>query len=391
MALGSNKPIILFCAENFGFGPAGLACAVAEEFSHLETDCELWFAGSGVSRQLAITSSLFQEVINWEPHVDGPLPDSLKKSISRLKYVLSAVSPSAVKPFLGTNIPVGYIEPLLWFFDEVPSFLSKVKHFFIQDFDHSRTHITRLGLENFPIVHTGWITQTSSNEQNLQTEAEFISGFGNQNILHFADNQKFVLLNFGGVENIFSGPSRYPEVVTDLVLRTMQELIDFRPVVCIGGGSTVKGLTSIFTNNRVCWSGGVSPHMARRLVQKADDYLLSCGLASLVELATYRSDGFGLPSQNYSQHLQIRAFRQILDGWQAFDWCDSSLQLNLAPYLPESDGVARIKDAVSTFVEQRSLQEEFSKRLLTYFKERTTQDGAKVIAREISIELKSGK
>lgn len=32
MALGSNKPIILFCAENFGFGPAGLACAVAEEF-----------------------------------------------------------------------------------------------------------------------------------------------------------------------------------------------------------------------------------------------------------------------------------------------------------------------------------------------------------------------
>lgn len=376
-SVSSERYVVLFCAENFGFGPSSLAICVAKALRRLSQTCEFWFLGSGVALELARTSNLFSRFVEHEPTRSQQVPDEVGALGSALRYVVCAVSPDAVKLAQKTQAAVGYIEPLLWFFPDVPEHLSQVKHFFVQEFQSTQTHLKRLRIGHFPVVPVGWVLPPDATADELASEAaSFAQSFADrERLLRLAFGEDFWMLNFGGVENVFTGGSEFPAVVTELALAAQDRLGCRVPLVCIGGGNSVTGLRERFGAARIAWSGAVSPRWARQLVRQAREYFLSCGLASLAELALLRTDGFGLPSQNYSQHLQIRAIRTILNGWKSFDWCDSSEGMTLAPYLPEAEGVERIASMLRRLPADGTLQEEILTALVAYLKERQQGSG----------------
>jgi hypothetical protein len=372
----ANEKIVLFTAENFGFGPSSLAISVAQEFAMYEPIYERWFAGSGVALQLAKASRAFDLTIDWEPTKEESLPKLVKALGHRLKYSLSSVSPSGAKHALNYGGPVGYIEPLLWYFNEVPEYLSKVSNFFVQEFDDTSTHIRRLGMEGFPIFKTNWVTPKVAQRDSLIIEAECFSANGDiVELTKAADSGRFTLINFGGVDNIFSTGSAYPTIMTDLIIKALERRGIRRPLVCIGGGNAVAGLRNRFGHDRISWSGAVSPNWAKHLVRRSEDYFLSCGLSSLAEMVMLRTNGFGLPSQNYSQHLQIQAFRKIIKGWDSFDWSESSAGITLKSHLPEADGVAQICSTVSRFINDERMHIEISAVLDKYIAARVVGCG----------------
>lgn len=155
----------------------------------------------------------------------------------------------------------------------------------------------------------------------------------------------------------------------ELLLPLITDLFSNVKIIAIGGGDNVKSLISKLKqkNPNFIWSGALPPEWSLYMMKNAKEYLFSCGLSNLTEMFLYRGDGLGLLAQNYSQHLQIRKFKNMSRNWQAIDYSDLNKKLRLNEFLPEEEGVKEIQKFMKIFIDQPEYQEIFVKKVKCYF------------------------
>ena len=159
--------------------------------------------------------------------------------------------------------------------------------------------------------------------------------------------------------------SIYPRVILNLLLPAIRKVKKQMTVLVIGGGDTLRDIRESknepFENG--VWIGTVPPEWALYLVANASNYLLSCGLSSLIEMGLYSRNGFGLPSQNYSQHCQIKKFRDLYKNWESFDYYDYNKEFVVPDFIPEKDGVRIVQQSFIDFVENENAKDYFQQKV----------------------------
>lgn len=160
-------------------------------------------------------------------------------------------------------------------------------------------------------------------------------------------------------------------------------------VLVIGGGDTLRDIRESknepFENG--VWIGTVPPEWALYLVANASNYFLSCGLSSLIEMGLYGRNGFGLPSQNYSQHCQIKKFRDLYKNWESFDYYDYNKEFVVPDFIPEKDGVRIVQQSFIDFVENENAKDYFQQKVEAYLEK---SEKAIQISEELHMNCRDG-
>lgn len=217
-----SPPTVLFHAESFGFGPASITIAVARQLRSLvPNEVRFCFLGNGVATQLAKTANIFCAVYEHSTECMGALeiPEEVEQNVL---YFLTTVSPTAAKIAQERGWRVGYVDPLFWFFNSIPSHLESVDHYFVQQFESTEHHRRRLGFSPKNLLEVDWIVNSEASPEEL------ISGLNR--FVFDANSRRYfrnlvlgraktpILVNFGGVDSYFSRNSCFSENISDLLV-----------------------------------------------------------------------------------------------------------------------------------------------------------------------------
>ncbi|MEV6949164.1 hypothetical protein AB0N07_46135 [Streptomyces sp. NPDC051172] len=206
---------IVATAENFAFGPAGKLVTVAERLS--QQGHRLTFVGYGTAFQLARRSSFWEDVVerdtdgeNFSRYCEGSLRD--------FDLLLSCVDRSSAIEGKRLDVPVVWLDPLSWWWDEVPDWVS--------DLDLRITQRS-IGSES-----AGYASQQRSNHVVVGPIVESIPR------LEPASSTTDLLVNFGGGEAAgwyeLGKDSNYPLIVVE-ALHSHVDMTRFSSVTIAGG------------------------------------------------------------------------------------------------------------------------------------------------------------
>ncbi len=366
-----NKKTIVVQAENFGFGPASIAVSVLKKLKRKGLKgYEVVFMGNGVALELAKLSNDVDRYVN----IDTINIEEMKQKkylLGDVQLFISVVSPTGAIFAKQEGFKVCYIEVLFWYFDNIDKRLLDVDYFFVQKFTDTEKEIKRLDFHHEKLIEVGWIVPEETTKNQLRFLTQKFCNSEEQKIFRAVLDKKidrYVLINFGGVDNCISEPSLYPEVILKNLIPAIREKYADDQIFVIGGGQILKELrnNADYCRDKHMWMGSVPNEWALYLVAHAVDYFLSCGLSSLIEMGLSRKNGFGLPSQNSSQHMQIKKFRQLYDGWSGFEYKDYDSKYDLPDYVPEKTGVRIIHEAFHAFCSYNDFQKLFVQKVSRY-------------------------
>jgi hypothetical protein len=244
------------------------------------------------------------------------------------------------------------------------------------------------------LIEVGWIVQERPARNKLKALIrKFCKSDEEQYFKQLLDAKEkdYVLINFGGVDNCISEVSIYPKIILESLIPVIRRKLPDTKILIIGGGVTLQLLKDSNEEKLAdnIWVGTVPNEWALFLIKYAREYFFSCGLSSLIEMGLYRKDGFGLPSQNSSQHMQIKKFRELYSGWSSFEYCDYDSEYDIPEYLPEEDGVRILHKAFLEFSKNADKRRLFQKSAETYL-DKAVQDKQFVIKKELNMENMQG-
>lgn len=388
-----DRTSIVVQAENFGFGPTSIALAVLSNLKSKGIDkYEIVFMGHGVALQLAKLSNLVDRYVNINTSNIKEMEDK-KHLLGNVKLFISVVSPTGAIFAKNAGFKVCYIEPLFWFFDSLDRRLLNTDYFFVQRLTDTKEEEKRLEFYHENLIEVGWILKNQCSKSELKA---LIGKFCKQKEekLYFkgileADCKDYIVINFGGVDNMLINASIYPRVILNLLLPAIRKVKKQMTVLVIGGGDTLRDIRESknepFENG--VWIGTVPPEWALYLVANASNYFLSCGLSSLIEMGLYSRNGFGLPSQNYSQHCQIKKFRDLYKNWESFDYYDYNKEFVVPDFIPEKDGVRIVQQSFIDFVENENAKDYFQQKVEAYLEK---SEKAIQISEELHMNCRDG-
>jgi uncharacterized protein YnzC (UPF0291/DUF896 family) len=355
-------------SENFGFGPTSIGISIAEHLAKLDKHIAIDFIGTGVAKKLSETSNIFRMC------TDVDITDEIEMSKALAQYpqnvhIVSIVSPKAAVIAIKMKFNVSYVDPLFWFFNEIDPELADVKNYFVQVFSSISKDKNRLNYHYDNLKPVGWILPKMSSEKELMLSlSSFCKNIHQENLFKdiLQNNQKFILINLGGVDNLFSKGLIYPPTVTDILIKTIRKWNESVKIIIIGGGQWINEKSKECNNDQNIFYGTVSQCWSYFLSKKSDKCFLSCGLSNIVEALSFNKNFFGLPSQNYSQHIQIKRFRANLKNWHFYEYFLDKTDYNVPPFIPEKEGVKRIKDIIDKFCCDQGMNQTFVNKIEKY-------------------------
>lgn len=366
-----GKKSIVVQAENFGFGPASIALSVLRRLRLKGIDdYEVIFMGNGVALQLAKTSNDVDRYVNIDT-VNMDEMEQRKYLLGKVQMFISVVSPTGAIFAKRAGYKTCYIEPLFWYFDSMDKRLLDIDYFFVQRLTDTRMEMKRLNFYHKNLIEVGWIVQEKPERNKLKSLIrKFCKPDEETYFKQLLDEKEkdYVLINFGGVDNCISDVSIYPKVILKSLIPVVRKSLPDTKILIIGGGVTLQGLRCNDSEKLLenVWVGTVPNEWSLFLVKYAKEYFLSCGLSGLIEMGLYRQDGFGLPSQNSSQHMQIKKFRELYKEWSGFEYCDYDTAYNIPEYLNEAEGVRILHEAFEEFAGDVDKQALFQKSVEKY-------------------------
>jgi len=339
-------------AENFGFGPASIAISISAELRRCWPGrVKYTFLGDGVALQLARCSSVFDACEEVDINDSRRLSEALER-LPGIDHALNVVAPVAAVRMLERGVATSYVDPLFWFFDAIDPRLKAADNYFVQVFSDFESDKRRLDFQGPNIREVGWILPRMQSRRRMRADIQaFCGGAGERALFEriLDREQPFVLVNLGGVDNFIFRGFEYPETVRDVLVPAIREYDPRIPILFIGGGEWMASQArsaNASLQERNLWFGTVPQHWSWFLASGAEKAFISCGLSNLSEAVFQKADAFGLPAQNYSQHLQQRRMREWNPGWRAFDYPDFDDRHRLPAFLPEGEGVERIRQIV---------------------------------------------
>lgn len=347
----TNKYIV-FDAEPFCFGPISTTLNIVRELKKLllkENNIRFILLGKLTTVQLSKTTNLFDEVIdcNTTDFFD------FKKHKDLLKNALMFVCNTNIKGIqfyhdLNIDVPSIFVDTLFWMWDKIEIDYKKLTAYYIQDFIGINEQMKRLNLspEYFkitgPIIVTDQIpTQEKKNE---------------------------ILINFGGIENIYNKSGYYIEQLSDLILDVLSRnnlYSEYKITIC-GGGDEIKKLKEHINDENIC-IGTLSPEDFINKLRVCKHFLSLPGLTSFYESIYFQSHTFFLLPQNYSQYLQLEKYKNFFKNISGLNWNNFEGMENINDYEDELISVEKIQKCNKLFFRNDYFKKVFKQSLSCYF------------------------
>ncbi|WP_406260296.1 hypothetical protein OIA45_19410 [Streptomyces chartreusis] len=332
---------IVATAENFAFGPAGKLVTVAERLS--QQGHQLTFVGYGTAFQLARRSSFWEDVVerdtdgeNFSQYCEGSLRD--------YDLLLSCVDRSSAIEGKRLDVPVVWLDPLFWWWDELPDWVS--------DLD---LRITQRSIGSEP---AGYASQQRSNHVVVGPIVESIPR------LETAPSTTDLLVNFGGGEAAgwyeLGKDSNHPLVVVE-ALHSHIDMKRFSSVTIAGGERFVSECRRRWPDSPYSFECLGHQEFLERLSSSCA-FLTVPGLEAPLEAWSAGIPTLFLPPSNSSQYVQLDEYRRLGIAAASIHLRDHLPGMDLMR-LPLRDRTARFLEQLSRFEGDPDLRQSWGKQL----------------------------
>lgn len=315
----------------FGFGPVAKLLALGR---CLKGYSETVFVGNGCSLALAKTSDCFDRVEN----VDTLAPDkskSLAECIKGCNGAISVMNPAFAEWVISRGIPTVIVDSLFPMWDKIPRAWHLAKAVVLQRFDDVEQRVEReFGGKNVRIV--GPILDQLVRELS---PIRSISGA--------------LLVNLGGAEDPISEERFLCARTISQLLSGLSELDSFpRKVLAVGPKQRHKLLSLENEGFEVVTLDHTS--FLRELAGAAL-FCTTPGLTATFESFALRVPCVFLPSFNYSQFLNLLAFRRNGAAPLGVHWTDYGIGNDIHKGMDEGIAVRRLEHAIGHAMQDEGL------------------------------------
>jgi hypothetical protein len=321
------RPLALFDAAAFCFGPASTLQIVLEELLDYELDLVVLCSGttaeflkgsSGRCTLLPCDSEEPAELARW------------KDLFQRCDVFVSNTNPVSARYALELGVPTIYVDTLFWMWDEIDPVIARSAAYVAQTFAGIEENRRRIGGEiaNFRIV--GPLAGQAPRRARA----------------------RHCLISYGGMASKFTVPgvtNSYAWVMTRLLLEAFERAPTFDRYLFRGSGPVMEALAREFCDSRCEFA--FAPRIQHLdEMASARNLLLSPGLTGSYEAIGAGTPTWLLPPQNYSQQLQSETFLGLAKApFEGRHWGQIYPDLSLRRYMPEEEGVALVSAAVRRF------------------------------------------
>lgn len=346
-----SKPIILFDAEPFCFGPISTLLSVVNPLRcRLEDSFELVLLGSRTTTQLARRSGLFDRIVTCDTTRLKDLEHHRDLLDQSTAFVVNTNGCSVRWASRSHRDKTVFMDTLFWMWDELPVTADHCVLYLIQDFFGVRERVKKAKAW-LPDAHVmgPWITSQAERDASA------------------IPDRPFILVNLGGIE-----AAGVPTLsLSDRLLLGIAREPCFRKFafVVAGGGRTIARLREKYLN-------ACNPHIVAvncfskerfsALIDACDLMMTSSGLTSFYEACLREKKVMFLPPQNYSQTLQIRAYQKAFADVSVLSWDEMYEDLRVGEDLPEHEGIARTQSCVRRFIDDGPSLNYASRRMLDF-------------------------
>jgi hypothetical protein len=338
-----TRRTILLQAAPFCFGPISTLLNVVRAL--VRPGYRLIVIEEGPTRDLIRRSRLPLERVALT--TAPPFSPELGELIDRVDLVVSNTDPIFAAACMARGAKVIVVDTLFWMWDHIPPILLEAERYIVQGFYGTEAQLKRLGRpRNF--LQVGPLTSTQGPPIPL------------------AERPNSIHVSFGGCDCLLVDPQQDP--YPGMMLKVLEDALaaalpqDCDVLLCCGE----RAACSLQPRDRRITVGTLSNQDYLKSMRQAKAILLSPGLTGTLEVLQVETPAFFFPPQNYSQVLQLSAYRKANVAPYSFTWTDVYPEFALPPYLPEEEAVARVRAVVGRFVQDVAAQDVLRHKLVEF-------------------------
>lgn len=326
---------VLFQAAPFCFGPAATTLNVIEALAPYGHRLRMLATSSALD--LAARSSLPIELLEGTA-------DDLPTAARGVDLVVSNTDLAVAARCAARGLPVVVIDTLFWMWDRVEPAAMDCERYIVQEFPGTQAQLERLG-SPARLARVGPLVRP----QRPPAEAR----------------GAHVLISLGGSDCELVDVERdpYPAFVARAALAAAPPGTTL--VVCTGQRAAQALRRVLPASVEVCTLSN-REHVERMRTARA--VLASPGITGAMELFDAGTPLFFLPPQNYSQVLQLVAYRQAGVAPFGLTWRDVRPGWALEPYLSEPRAVAALRSIVESAARDTATRQRLEAHLGEFFR-----------------------
>jgi hypothetical protein len=282
------RPTLVCCAYHFGYGPAAKLLHIARKLTRY--DLRLVFLGYGISRELALRSEIFDEVIQMSPQ--SPIGQSI---LAEASAVLSLMDRENTAVALAMGKRVYAVDSLAWMRDRFTDLEKSVHRYWVQRFVDDENTRSMIG-----------------------DHARLVGPIVGDCISDSASRNGPILVNLGGCDSPLSSTTQNLAYV-DFVISGLEALS--KESILLAGEKCVDHIRSRLRTSKIEVMS-VAHDQALQLISCASQVLTSPGLTATYECFQAGVPTYFLPPQNYSQWWILNHLREHNLASRSFHWSD---------------------------------------------------------------------
>jgi hypothetical protein len=348
---------IIFQGAAFGYGPASIAIAIAEEVRHQFPSFtgRLIALGGGTSYELFSSSGVFDKCHRLESYAEASCPSFLKKEIRDANVVISVIDPDFANLVWRLGHKPVFIDPLLWMWKSEPISVSSCKRYYAMNFPgvaeklsaiKARSNSSVLPIVVDPVLDNLTLARVGSTPM-----------------------KNTLLLNFGGMQYPMGSNIELVLTMSRIIIDLVLNYNLYDAVLICGGGNAIKELERHFQ--------GMDRRIRVRSVPQTPceflSELASCrtlitvpGLSIAFEALYLQKVTLFILPLNYTQHLQGLTYKKVLKNAYFVSWDDLPGYHTLPNGLPEEKGIEECFRLGRQFSSDATAQSTFRQLLLNF-------------------------
>jgi hypothetical protein len=334
---------ILLQAAPFCFGPISTLLNVIQGL--VRPNYRLIIIEEGPTRDLIRRSGLPLERVALT--TAPPFSPELGELIDQADLVVSNTDPVFAAACMERGAKVIVVDTLFWMWDHIPPILLEAERYIVQDFGDAEAQFKRLGRPQ-DFLQVGALTSHQPPPVPLTRRVSSIH------------------VSFGGCDCLLVDPQRdpYPGLMLELLENALAAALPHRWDVLLCCGD--RTACSLQPRDKRITVSTLSNQDYLKSMRQAKAALLSPGLTSTLEVLQAETPVFFFPPQNYSQVLQLSAYRKANVAPYSFTWADAYPEFALPPYLPEEEAVARVRTVIDRFGGDVAAQDTLRRKLVEF-------------------------
>lgn len=327
---------ILVTAEKFGYGPI-ITCLNVVKFlkQKLNKKIKLIFLGTSVAKEQAVSSKLFDKVIECKTYDYQDL-DNFKELFVGANAVLSSENQFGAIYAKQLNIKnVYFIDNLVWMWDKITPGLETVDGYFISETFSSKENFKKIGGNIKNPIFVGPLRDIDKTQYN---------------------SENTLMINFGGAESFMLDEqivkSFYKKILSEIL--NTDVLNKFDKIFVCGGSGVINELRKNCPVHKNVEISTLPYKEYLSKLHKCSHVIMSSGLGNFIETVGIGKSIMYIPPVNYSQLLQLEEYKNLDLGFEILNWDTFDFYKNIPEFLDEEAGVNMVVENVAKYLKDNS-------------------------------------